>query len=405
MNFNNLTVEGYAAFILAIIFSVINIAGFIYFAKNKEISKFVSVLISLILPALAIFFWVYLILNVIGYQLTTALYISLGSAAGYVVVATCVALVINAIIKARKNKKETAEQEIAESTVETVEEAPVEETVETMLLVAPEETVVETVEQPLEETEVAKETELAEVEGVEEQPAEEAIEQSLEESQELVAEEIVETFEEEVEESQPEEPVEEQTEEIIEEVSDVVEQPVEEPIETEEDEESDEDGENVVTRQLSVNFVNGPKRPFEELLAEMDEEKRAYYDEVLAYALDKPKAKQVNTKFNVVVKIGSMRILFAKFVKTTMVCKFMAGSSELKNYSQEEKDVKIKEKPVIIELTSEESVDAAKRMIDIVFKNILDAKAEKKAARKALKEQANQETVETEETEETPNEE
>lgn len=353
MNLNNLTVEGYTTFVLAIIFSIVNIAGFIYFSKHKNISTLLSVLIALVFPALAVLFWTYLILNLFGFTLLMALYISLGTAVGYVIVAFCVALIIKTILKNKANKKENKSEVSTEEEQKDVEEETT-ETSEAKLLVAPEEP------QPVV---LDDEPEIENIVDVEETTVEE----------EQLADEVVETEEE---------------------------QPAEETTEDEDFSDSDdEDNENIITRQLSINFVNGPKRPFVELLEEMDEEKRTYYNEVLEYALAKPKAKQVNTKFNIVVKIGSMRILFAKFVKETLVCKFMAGSSELKNYSKEEKDVKIKEKPVIIELTSEESVDAAKRMIDIVFKNILDAKEEKKAAKRAKKEQENQ-TEETSETEE-----
>lgn len=369
MNLNNLTVEGYTTFVLAIIFSIVNIAGFIYFSKHKSISTVLSVLIALVFPALAVLFWTYLILNLFGFTLLIALYISLGTAVGYVIVAFCVALIIKTILKNKANKKENKEEVSTEEEQKDVEEGTT-ETSEAKLLVAPEEP------QPVvldDEPETENIVDIEETTVEEEQPADE----------------VIETEEEQI-----------SVEESIEEVPMEEEAPAEETTEDEDFSDSDdEDNENIITRQLSVNFVNGPKRPFVELLEEMDEEKRTYYNEVLEYALAKPKAKQVNTKFNIVVKIGSMRILFAKFVKETLVCKFMAGSSELKNYSKEEKDVKIKEKPVIIELTSEESVDAAKRMIDIVFKNILDAKEEKKAAKRAKKEQENQ-TEETSETEE-----
>ena len=132
--------------------------------------------------------------------------------------------------------------------------------------------------------------------------------------------------------------------------------------------------------------------------------------EILEYAMEKPQTKCSNAKYHKTVKIGSMKLLDAKFSKDALLCNFMAGSSELKYYSKKEKNVKIKEKPVIIEIDSAESVPVAKNMIDIVFKNISDAKeelvedkkAKRRKARKATEEKPEgTENTETEQSSET----
>lgn len=330
MNFDNLTAEGYAAFILALIFSIVSIAGFIYFARHKDAGKVVLILTTLAFPVLAIFFWMYLIMNICAYNLAVSLGVAFGTSLGYAVVAICLALIINAIIKSNKNKKAEKEARAAEekaNVTESVEE-PVTETVETT-----------------EETAEDKEQKLLNAPETEEPVA------LLEENHE-----------------QPE--------------------AVEEEVAVPENTETTEEAKEEITEQ-GVIFSNEPKKTFDEQFNELDADRQGYFNEILEYAMEKPGTKCSNAKYHKTVKIGSMKLLDAKFSKEALLCNFMAGSSELKYYSKKEKNVKIKEKPVIIEIDSAESVPVAKNMIDIVFKNISDAKdeltEEKKAKRRKRK--------------------
>lgn len=321
MDFSNLTPEGYASFVLALIFSIVSIAGFIYYAKHREAGRLSLILITLVFPALTILFWMYLILNVWAYPIPVALGVAFGTSIAYVAVALAIGFGVMAIIDARKNKP--TEEKTEEPTVE----EPVEETTET--------------------EEESKETKLL---------------NAPEEIKEDVVEAVVETAENKEENAEP------------------VEQ--------------------------GVVFSNEPKKTFDEQLNALDEEKRNCFNEIFEYAMEKPNTKCSKAKYHRTVKIGAMKLLDAKFSKEALLCNFMAGSSELKNYSKKEKTVKIKEKPVIIEIENADSVAVAKNMIDIVYKNIADAKeerAEEKKAkrRKPKKEEAQVEVVETAEPVET----
>ena len=336
INFDNLTAEGYAAFILALIFSIVSIAGFIYFARHKDAGKVVLILTTLAFPVLAIFFWMYLIMNICAYNLAVSLGVAFGTSLGYAVVAICLALIINAIIKSNKNKKAEKEAKAAEekaNITESVEE-PVTETVETT-----------------EETAEDEEQKLLNAPETEEPVA------LLEENHE-------------------------QPEAVEEEVA------VPENTEEKENTETTEEAKEEITEQ-GVIFSNEPKKTFDEQFNELDADRQGYFNEILEYAMEKPGTKCSNAKYHKTLKIGSMKLLVAKFSKEALLCNFMAGSSELKYYSKKEKNVKIKEKPVIIEIDSAESVPVAKNMIDIVFKNISDAKdeltEEKKAKRRKRK--------------------
>ncbi len=319
LKLSNLSVEGSAAFVLAIIFTILSVAAVIFFARHIQINKILLVIITLVLPFIAVFCWVYLLLDVLNFQPLINLGISIGAAVGYVLIALAIAYLIAFIVSRKKNEV------VEEQTQETAEPILLEHTPEV----------------------------------VEEETAEEVVQEEAEE-------------------------------------------PAQE--EQEEGEEENEEAEE------GVVFSNEPRKTFAEQLETLNYETRSAYEEILAYAQAQAGTKTKEAKYQVTVSVGRMKLVLFKFIRGALVSSFMAGSSELKNYSAAEKAVKIKEKPVLIEVGEGDSVDVAKNMVDIVYKNITDAKQElketKKAERKAKREaqkqeesQAEQTTAETETTE------
>lgn len=304
MNFSNLSAEGYASFIIAIIFTIATIAMSIFYARHKKQHIAVTIVTAFVLPALAVFCWLYLIFIVSNFTIKWSFVWSLVATIGYLILACAVAFSAQAIIKYLASRPEKPAKETL-----------VEETVE-------EETVEETAEETTEE--------------VEPMP--------------LLIEDVQETVEEETEEEKVEEQPEEQ-------------------VETEEDE----------AVEGGVVFTQESKETFAEQLNKLSDEMINYYIEILEYAKTKDISMVKESKSHVIVKMGRMRLVEFKFNRGKLVSRFMAGSSELKNYSMAEKAVKIKEKPVIIEIENENSVAVAKNMIDIVCKNIMDAREEKEA--------------------------
>ena len=300
MNFSNLSAEGYASFIIAIIFTIATIAMAIFYARHKKQNIIITIATAFVLPALAVFCWLYLIFIVSNFTVKWSLIWSLVATVGYLLLATAIAFLAQAIIKYLANRPEKPAKEtlVAEVEEETTEEVETEEAVEEdlpLLIENVEEEVVEEVEQP-EET------------NVEEIPAE-------------------------------------KTEEV----------------------------------EGGVVFAQESKESFADQLNKLSDEMINYYIEILEYAKTKDISMVKESKSHVIVKMGRMRLVEFKFNRGKLVSRFMAGSSELKNYSMAEKAVKIKEKPVIIEIENENSVAVAKNMIDIVCKNILDAREEKEA--------------------------
>ena len=311
INFNNLSADGYAAFVLAIIFTIITLASFIYLARHKEINSLLGAFIEYVFPTLTVFCWMYLIFNVTSFAMGLCLLYAFIAAVAFLIVAVSIGLIVCAW------KKDAEKRE----------------------------------EQKVEKAEENKEDDVLMLEA----PAEE------EQKEEVVVEETP------VEETPAEEPAAEPVEEVAEEAT--AEETTEEVAEENEDDPKVE----------GVIFNKGPKETFAEQLAKLSAEELALYNEILEYAQAKEDTKTMESNSHVMVKVGRLRLLELKFLREKLVCKFMAGSSEIKNYSLAEKSVKIKEKPITIELLDESSLAVAKNMVDIVYKNIVDAKEEKKA--------------------------
>jgi len=220
-----------------------------------------------------------------------------------------------------------------------------------------------------------------------------------------------------VKEEKKEEPV---VEEKAEEPNPVVEEKKEEPVSVEEEkkeepvveekveepapiaEEKKEDAEPVVEEkgQTAEEFTKGfvvsaPTKTFEEQLADTDEKKKNYYDEISSYALNKAETRVSKAKGGETYICGRFKVLQMLFQRGKLVCKFMTGSSDLKKYSAEEKSVKIKEKPVIVEIDSDEAVAVAKNMIDIAHRNIMLARNKKIEEPALAVEEKKEEVVET----------
>lgn len=344
INLNNLTGEGYAALILGIIFTIATIASAIYFAKHKDANKIVTVLAGIVFPALAVFCWAYLILIVCSVEVKWSLVYALVSAVGYIILAVAVSFIIYAIVKAKANRPVKVEEPAAEPVQENTEEIPVEETANLT-----EEETTETEEVPQEQ------------EKIEDAPATLLLSHTEE------PEEVEEVAK---EEEKPEETEEVQSEETAEETEEVVAET--EETDTENQDEDDETAEGVI-------FSKEPKISFAEQLNALPAEMIGYYNDILEYAKTKDISMVKESRSHVIVKMGRMRLVEFKFNRGKLVCRFMAGSSELKNYSMAEKAVKIKEKPVMIEIENENSVAVAKNMIDIVCKNIMEAREAKEA--------------------------
>ena len=165
LNFNNLTTDGFVAFILAIIFTIACLASFIYYARNKEINKVVTAVITLALPTIAVFCWMYLILKVNSIGVAETFIWSAVTAALYLIVSLGIAYLI--VSTSNENKAVEAQPEEEKEEEQPAEEEKTED--EVLMIDAP--------------AEEEKEEDVVVIENAEEQPAEETTE-DVEESEE-----------------------------------------------------------------------------------------------------------------------------------------------------------------------------------------------------------------------------
>ncbi len=117
LNFTNLSTEGYAAFILAIIFTIITLAAIIYFARNKDAGKILNVLTAIVFPMVTVFCWVYLLANLSSLGIGVSLGVSFASAIAYVLIALIISFIVNTIVENKQQKQESTSDNESENEV------------------------------------------------------------------------------------------------------------------------------------------------------------------------------------------------------------------------------------------------------------------------------------------------
>ena len=122
LDFTNLRAESYAAFILAIVFTIITIAGAIVILRRRfKTSMLIKVLTTIVFPFVAIFCWLYMILNTTAnFDIITSLYSSFLITLGFFGIVVAVYFITLAIIK-KKKEKDLAYMKSLETEVEELE--------------------------------------------------------------------------------------------------------------------------------------------------------------------------------------------------------------------------------------------------------------------------------------------
>ena len=122
LDFTNLSTESYAAFILAIVFTIITIAGAIVILRRRfKTSTLIKVLTTIVFPFVAIFCWLYMILNTTAnFDIITSLYSSFLITLGFFGIVVAVYFITLAIIK-KKKEKDLAYMKSLETEVEDLE--------------------------------------------------------------------------------------------------------------------------------------------------------------------------------------------------------------------------------------------------------------------------------------------
>ncbi len=127
----------------------------------------------------------------------------------------------------------------------------------------------------------------------------------------------------------------------------------------------------------SITISNLPKKTFEESLKELDAEQIEWYNQIREYALSKKDTRESISKYAITICCGKMRLMQIIIHRGKIVCKFMVSNAQLKKYAKAKGSVKVKEKPMDVEITTFESVGVAKEFIDVSHENIQIARNKK----------------------------
>ena len=117
MDLNNLSVESQAAFILAIVFTIISIAGAIIYARRRNVAgNVLKILTAIVFPFVAIFCWVYMLLNILAkFDIGTSFYSAFLITLGFFAIIIAIYYIV---VYAKKRKAEREAQEQAENEAE-----------------------------------------------------------------------------------------------------------------------------------------------------------------------------------------------------------------------------------------------------------------------------------------------
>lgn len=153
-------------------------------------------------------------------------------------------------------------------------------------------------------------------------------------------------------------------EEVVEEVKEVKEEP--QPVSAE----KAPDG-------TVIKFAE--RQTYHEAYLDLTTDKKEFVDKLnkLAAELDS-KIKVNESKYHVLAKYLSYRLYELKIAKGYVKASFFISSSEFKQFQKNVDDVAIKEKPTVIYLNNEKSLDAANDLLKIVYGQAKEAKENKK---------------------------
>lgn len=142
-----------------------------------------------------------------------------------------------------------------------------------------------------------------------------------------------------------------------------------------------------------ITFSKG-KETIDEKYNSLNNDYKAYYDEVVRYANNIEGIKRVKTSAYEDYKIGNNKVVRLKIKRDTVICEFAIANIQFKNYLKDNK-VSVKQSTSVIKLLNDESLEAVKNSIDFAKKNIEEEKAYKKEQAKIRRKEAREKKLAT----------
>ena len=127
------------------------------------------------------------------------------------------------------------------------------------------------------------------------------------------------------------------------------------------------------------------KKTFIEKYAELDSERRGYYDDIVAYILAHPDCRKNETSSAVTFKCKTDKVMRAVIKRGSAVLNFMLFNNDLNRFVREEGIKKIKISPVVIRLESSADLLLAKQTVDITLENIHEEQQYRKERKREMR--------------------
>ena len=150
---------------------------------------------------------------------------------------------------------------------------------------------------------------------------------------------------------------------------------------------------NETADENAVSFSVSNVETLEEKYLALSPEYKKYYDEIVQYAFDQEGVKRIKNERYEEYKIRSTKLVRLTIRQGTVLAQFVLLNADFKNYIREN-NVSVKPAPVVMKITSEESVQAAKNSIDIAIKAHKEQREYIRAQRNARRRKAKSEQSE-----------
>lgn len=120
--------------------------------------------------------------------------------------------------------------------------------------------------------------------------------------------------------------------------------------------------------EADVNFSTD-KLTLEEKYLKLDGDQRAYYDEIVRYAMAVEGHKRYKSAGYEEYKVGKNRLVRIRIKNDVIVCELMIPNFDLKNYVNDNK-IDLRQSAIVIKVVDEASLNAVKGCIDIALGEI-----------------------------------
>lgn len=136
-----------------------------------------------------------------------------------------------------------------------------------------------------------------------------------------------------------------------------------------------------------VSFSSDKALTIDDKYAELTQEQKKYYDEIVKYASAVEGSRRFKNARYEEYKVGKNRLVRMLIKRSLVVCEFILPNNDFKNYVNENK-LKIKAAPTVLKVIDANTLQIAKDSIDIAVKSVEEEKEYKRQQLRERRKQA-----------------